>query len=424
MNILIKNCNLISMDNGREKCEENIDIYIEEGKILEIGKNLNQNAQKVINAKNKYVMPGLINTHSHIPMSIFRETTEGYDLQEWLKEKIWPIEDKLTPKDIYYGTMLSCIEMIKTGTTTINDMYGFTEEIIKAALETGIRLQTTKALMSLIGDGEKRLLELEEIINKYNGKYENITLNVGIHGLYTSDEEYIKKCIELAKKYSLPIHIHFAENNKEVEDIELSYGVKPVKIIEKYFNNIHTILAHGVKLESEDIKVLNKNNIYISHCPISNLRLGCGIAKVQEMRDNGITVSIGTDGQGSGSNLDMFEVMKFTGLLQKGINENPKNLPAYEVLKMATVNGAKTLGLEEKVGSIEVGKQADIIILDMNTEVMQPMNDIFANIVYNAKGSNVNTTIVNGRILMEDRQLSDIDEEEIYEKCQHIIYKA
>lgn len=367
-------------------------------------------------------MPGLINTHSHISMSIFRETLDGYNLQDWLEQKIWPMEDKLTEEDIYYASLLSCIEMITTGTTTINDMYFMQDNIIKAALNAGIRLQTTRTLMNIANDGDGRLQELEELIKRMNGKEETISFNIGIHGFYTSNAQYIEKCVELAKKYNLPIHIHFCENEKEVEDIKRMYHVgSPVELIKKYFKGCHVILAHCVKLTKEEILELKNEDIFISHCPVSNLKLGCGIANISYMLKNGIEVSLGTDGQGSGSNLDLFETMKYTALLQKGILENPKELPAYELLKMATINGAKALELEDKIGTIEVGKSADIIIINLDTVLTQPINNIFSEIVYNIKGTNVETTIINGKIVMENRIIQFENEQEIYTKCNDII---
>lgn len=422
MKILIKSANLISMDNKRPQIEEGIDILIEDNKIAKIDKNINEKVEKVINATDKIVMPGLINTHSHVPMSIFRETVDGYITQDWLEQKIWPMEDKLTNEDVYYASMLSCIEMIKTGTTTINDMYFMAKDIIKAACDTGVRMQTTRTLMDLIGDGDTRIRELEELIKEYSNKEETISFNIGIHGFYTTNAPYIEKCVELAKKYNLPIHIHFCENAKEKEDIKNAYNVEsPIELVKKYFKGMHVILAHSVKLDEKEISELANENVYISHCPVSNLKLGCGIANISYMQQQGITVTLGTDGQGSGSNLDLFESMKYTALLQKGITENPKELPAYEVLKIATINGAKALGLEEKIGTIEENKIADIIILNLDTVTAKPVNNIFADIVYNVKGTNVETTIVNGKILMENKKLLFTNEDEVYEKCNEII---
>ena len=422
MKILIKNATLISMNEEREKIEKNVDIEITDNKITQIAKNIESDSEeKVIDATGKIVMPGLINTHSHVPMSIFRETLDGYNLQDWLEKKIWPMEDKLTESDIYYGSKLSFIEMIKTGCTTINDMYFMTDDIINAAIDTGIRLQTTRTLMNMNEeDGIQRLKELDELLEKYRNKNELITFNAGIHGLYTTNLQYVEKCIEFAKEKELLVHMHFCENKKEVEDIKNIYKENPIDILEKEFIGVKSILAHCVKLSKEDIKRLSKLNISVSHCPVSNLKLGCGIANINEMIENNINVSLGTDGQGSGSNLDLFETMKFTVLLQKGIQENAVSMPAYEVLKMATINGAKALNLEDKIGSLREGKIADIIILNLNDVVTNPVNDIVSDIVYNAKGTNVETTIINGNILMESRKIKK-DEKEVFEKCRKIM---
>ena len=311
--------------------------------------------------------------------------------------------------------------MIKTGCTTINDMYFMTDDIINAAIDTGIRLQTTRTLMNMNEeDGIQRLKELDELLEKYRNKNELITFNAGIHGLYTTNLQYVEKCIEFAKEKELLVHMHFCENKKEVEDIKNIYKENPIDILEKEFIGVKSILAHCVKLSKEDIKRLSKLNISVSHCPVSNLKLGCGIANINEMIENNINVSLGTDGQGSGSNLDLFETMKFTALLQKGIQENAVSMPAYEVLKMATINGAKALNLEDKIGSLQEGKIADIIILNLNDVVTNPVNDIVSDIVYNAKGTNVETTIINGNILMESRKIKK-DEKEVFEKCRKIM---
>ncbi len=427
MKILIKNATLISMnEKDLEPIQKNTDILIENNKITKIQKNSKETAEKVIDATDKIVMPGLINTHSHIPMSLFRETVDGFITQDWLTKKIWPMESKLTEEDIYFASMLSYLEMITSGTTTANDFYFMQEPIIKSALKAKIRLQVTTTLMDANGEGENRLRELEENIEKYQGKYDTITFNVGIHSLYTNSREYLQKGIEIAKKYKLPIQMHFCENAQEVEDIKRLYQVKsPVDVIETYFKKIHLLLAHGVKLTEKEIERLAKLNVFMAHCPVSNLKLGCGIAPISKMQKENICVSLGTDGQGSGSNLDMFETMKIAALLQKGFLEDPLQLPAYEVLKMATINGAKALGLENQIGSIEEGKLADLIILNLNhTPMTNPHNNILAEIVYNVKTVNVETTIVNGEILMENKKLLiDVNPQDIYKKSEEIIHR-
>lgn len=384
MDILIRNCNLISMAGNRPKYEENIDIYIEDDKIAEIGEYITPRpGAYIIDAEGKICMPGLINTHAHLSMSIFRETLDGYTLQNWLTKKIWPMEDKLTPDDIYAASILSCLEMVTTGTTTANDQYFMTESTIEAALKVGTRLQLTRTVNDIGNMQEERMEELEELIQRYNNRYDLITLNIGIHGLYTTGRETVEKLVNYAKENNLPIHMHFCENQKEVEDIKKDYSVSsPVDVIEDIFEDTHIILAHAVKLTDNEIKRLKCMPVHISHCPISNLRLGCGVAKIQEMIDNGINVSLGTDGQGSGSNLDMFEVMKFTALLQKGVFENVKNMDSYEVLKMATINGAKALGLEDEIGSIEVRKESRYYIVRLKYRDYKSYTEQFLPILY------------------------------------------
>jgi len=424
MKILIKNCILISMDKKREKVENNIDILIENNKIKLIGKSISVDEKtKIIDATGKVVMPGLINTHAHIPMSIFRETLDGYTLQDWLVQEIWPMEEKLTKEDIYYSSYLSFIEMVKTGTTTVNDMYSMADEIIKAMEEVGIRLQTTRTIMNIAGkeDGIIRLNEMKELIKKYNDKHENLTLNVGVHGMYTTDGECIDESIKIAEENKLPVHIHFCENAKEISDIKNLHNDEPINILKSKFKNVKTILAHSVKLTESDIDELKNMDVSVSHCPVSNLRLGCGIAKIDYMLKQGVNVTLGTDGQGSGSNLDLFETMKFAALLQKGILEDPTKMEAYEVLKMATINGAKALGLEDEIGSIEINKLADIIIIDIDDIKIKPINNLFSEIIYNVKGNNVITTIVGGKILMENRKTDFNKENEIQRKCEEII---
>lgn len=422
MRILIKNCNLISMAENRKKYEESMDISINSDRIERIDKNIDtKDYDKVIDAGKKIVMPGLINTHTHVPMSIFRDTLEGYGLQEWLNDKIWPMEDKLTGEDVYYASLLSYLEMIKSGTTCFNDQYFMTDSIISAAKKIGIRTHCTRTLMAINGGMEERLVELEELINK-NLNNDMITINVGIHSLYTCTKECVERAVALAKRYNLYVHMHFAENLQELEDIKKMHSIDvPVDLLEKYFKDVHLVLAHCVKVNKEEMNNLKKLNLNVAHCPVSNLKLGCGIAKIKDFVEDGINVSLGTDGQGSGNNLDMFEVMAYTALLQKGVYENAKLLPAYKVIKMATINGAKALKMQNQIGSIEEGKKADLIIINLENEKTQPINDIFSNIVYNTRGNNVETTIINGNIVMEERKVSIEKEKELYKKCDFIM---
>ena len=422
MNTLIRNCNLISMAEGREKYEPGVDILIVDGKIAKIGTGLDTGDAEVIDAGGKICMPGFINAHTHVAMSIFRETLDGYTLQDWLTKKIWPMEDKLTADDVYTASLLSFVEMASTGTVMANDQYFMPESSFKAALEVGVRFMATRTVEDVTNKADETLKGLEELIKKYEGKYETLYTNVGIHGFYTTGKETVKKAVALAKKYDVPVHVHFCENSQEVIDIKNNYGVEsPVEVLKESFAGVHTILAHVVKVSDTEIEELSKLDVAVAHNPISNMRLGCGVAKIQKMVDAGINVSLGTDGQGSGSNLDMFDTMKFAALLQKGVYENVSAMDSYEVLKLATINGAKALGVDTEIGSIEEGKAADLILVDLETDVCQPIGNVFSDLVYNAKGTNVRMTMVNGKVVMKDGEVPSIDKKVLYKKCAEII---
>lgn len=414
--ILIKNGKVLLLKN-EDIVIENKDILIENGKIVKIERNIQDNADKVIDAQNHIVMPGLINTHAHIPMSIFRETTEGCKLYEWLNDKIWPIEDKLTREDIYWASMLSYIEMISTGTTCVNDQYFMPEQIREAAVNTGVRAVITRPIVDMGGDLQTRINEFREFYESRDENNDLITYSVAPHSLYTCSDKALEACTSLAKEYNLPIHVHFLESIDEIEDIKKQHGQKAIYVLKKYFGNTHNILAHGVKLDDEDIEILKTMDCSIVHNPISNLRLGCKIADTTKYIKNGLNVALGTDGQGSGSNLDMFDAMRVACLIQGGIHENEARITAKDVIKMATINGAKALKLEDKVGNLEEGKQADIIIVDTEEKLdnikMTPNLNQIANLVYNTSGLNVETTIVNGEILMENKQIKHIDVDNI-----------
>ena len=407
---------------------EDVDVKIKEGKITKIGNNLEiEEGEKIIDAKNKVVMPGLINTHTHIAMSIFRGTFEGCSLYTWLNEKIWPIEAKLTKEDVYNASMLSIAEMISTGTTCFNDHYFFPEETRKAVEETGMRAVLTRVLMDSDGDdaGQTRIDEFEKFYQTRNEKNDLITYTVSPHGLYTCSSKYLEKASNLARKYNLPVHVHFLESIDEIEDIKKMHGMTGTQVLKKYFDGIHTILAHGVKLNDEDVEELKHLDTGIAHNPISNLRLGCKIADTTKYTRNNINVALGTDGQGSGNNIDMFEALKTACLIQGGIHENEDRLTSKEAIKMATINGAKLLKLDDKVGSIEEGKDADIILVDISQNLDNitklPNNDIISNLVYNTCGRDVCTTIIKGNILMEDRKLKNMDIDEVIEKVHKIL---
>lgn len=423
--ILIKNGKVLLFENEEVTIREK-DIRINDGKIEEIGENLNKKENEyLIDAKDKIVMPGLINTHTHIAMCIFRGTFEGCNLYTWLNEKIWPIEAKLKPEQIYNASMYSIIEMISTGTTCANDQYFMAEETRKAAEELNMRVAISRVLLDTDGkDFDEKIQEFRDLYETRNKENDLITYTIDPHGFYTCTPSALEKIRELALEYKLPIHVHFMESIDEVESIKKLHGMKGSQVLKKYFGDMHTILAHGVKLDDEDIEILKTLDCGIAHNPVSNLRLGCKIADTTKYLKNGINVALGTDGQGSGNNLDMFEAMRTACLIQGGIHENEERITSRDAIKMATINGAKLLGLDDKIGSIEEGKDADIILVDISKKLDNitklPNNDLISNLVYNTSGRDVDTTIIKGKILMENREIKNVDLNKIISNVENI----
>ncbi|MBR3146327.1 MAG: amidohydrolase [Bacilli bacterium] len=407
---VIKNGTVLTMSPNREKIE-NIDIVIKDNEIIELVDDYKGQYDELIDATNKIVMPGIINAHTHLGMSYFRATNDNLTLQDWLNNKIWPIEDKMTDDDVYYGALLSCIEMIKTGTTTSNDMYFSSMRAIDALLETKVRCLFTRCLSDINNNGNKVIDEFLELYNKYKDN-DLIKFSVAPHAMYTCNLEYLKKCSLLATKLNLPVHMHYLENKQEIEDIKRIYNIKPIDVLKKsgLINN-KLILAHCTYLDDENLEEFKGKDISIAHNPISNLNLGCGVANIVKYKDYA-NICLGTDSQGSGNNLNMFYHMSIVDLLQKGKYTDSTVISSYEVLKMATINGAKALGMND-IGSIEVGKKADIIMLDLEDSQAAPHIDLITNIVHNAY-NNVSMTMINGNILMKDKKLLlKIEENEI-----------
>ena len=416
---VIKNGQVISMDSNRDKIE-NIDIVIKDDKIIDLVKDYNGEYDELIDATNKIILPGLINAHTHLGMSMFKATNDSLTLMEWLEDKIWPIEDNMTDEDTYYSVLMALIEMIKTGTTCSNDMYFNCDGALKAIKEMKVRSVFTRTLADINGDGESRIDEFKRIYNE-NKDNPLITFTIAPHAFYTCNEEYLKRCSELATKLNLPVHMHYNENRGEIEQTTKEYGKSPLEVL-KSTNLINNklILAHATFITDEELNAFKDKDISFVHNPLSNLNLGCGVADITKYR-NYVNVCLGTDGVGSGNNLNMFYHMSITDLLQKGKYEDPTVFNSYEVLKMATINGAKALGLSNKIGSIEVGKQADIIMLDMNNILTEPNVDIINNIVHNTF-NNVDMTMINGEILLKDKKLClNINEKELINKIYEII---
>lgn len=416
MRKIIKDGIVITMNPNKEKYEK-ADIIIDDDKITSILNNYTGECDVLIDATDKIVMPGLINAHTHLGMSFFKTTNDNLSLQEWLSKKIWPIEDKMTDEDTYYATVLSLLEMIKTGTTCSNDMYFNCDGTLRAIKELKTRCLFTRCLLSFNKDDNGRMEEFIDLYNKYKSE-DLIDFCVALHALYTCDLEYLKRCSELAKDLNLPIHIHYCENKSEIEEIKNKYKLSPLDVLKK--SNLldnKLILAHSTFIDDESLQEFKDKDVSFVHNPVSNLNLGCGIADITKY-SKFVNIALGTDGVGSGNNLNMFYHMSLVDLLQKGKYENPTVFSSYEVLKMATINGAKALGMDNKIGSIEIGKKADIIMLDINDVMMKPSSNIINNICHNAF-NNVSMTMINGEILMLDKKvLLDIDENEIIKKVE------
>ena len=422
MKKVIKNGTVITMDSSRERFK-NVDIVIEDQYNCEICENYDGNYDELIDATGKIVMPGLINGHTHLGMSIFRATNDNLNLQDWLNKKIWPIEDNMTDDDLYYTTLLSCIEMIKTGTTTANDMYFGWRGSIRALEESKVRCMYSRCLM---GNGDDASIErIQDFMELYHNHKNSPLLSFSLtpHAMYTCSKEYLKKCKQLADDLHLPIHMHFCENKSEVQGIEQDYQKLPVEALEEVgFLENKLILAHGTFISQKEQELLKGKDVSIVTNPVSNLNLGCGIADISSYKKHGINVCLGTDGQGSGNNLNLFYHMSVTDQLQKALYQDPTVFSSYDVLKLTTVNGAKALGLEDKIGSIEVGKLADIIILDYSDIETYPTVDLITQIVHNTESKHMDTTMINGEILMKNHQLLlPIDEEELKRKIDSII---
>lgn len=407
--ILIKDTTILS-----DKIKK-ASILIVDNTIEEISNDLSvTDASKVIDGTNKITMPGLVNTHSHVAMTLLRGVGDDEELQTWLNDYIWPKEAKLDEKLVYAGSKLAMAEMIKTGTTTFNDMYFYMEETAKAVEESGIRGVLGYGMIDLFDD-EKRKQEIKAtknlIKNSHNTANGRVQVAVAPHAPYTCSEELLNESKKLANKHNLKLHIHVSETQQEVNDLEKQRNQTPFEYLDSIdLLDENTIAAHGVWTTDNEMKLLKEKQVSISHNPSSNMKLASGIAPVSKYIKNDINVAIGTDGVSSNNNLDMFSEMKLTALLQKVNNMNAKTLPAQATFNMATENGARALGIN--TGSIKEGKLADIVLVNMNVPHMIPVRNPLSNIIYSALGSDVDTVICDGQLLLEDKKLLTINEED------------
>ncbi|MEM2518193.1 MAG: amidohydrolase [Candidatus Bathyarchaeia archaeon] len=423
IDLLICGCILLPMKD--ERIIEDGAVAIRNGKIVSIGKNESLRgikAKKIIDAKGKVALPGLINCHTHVAMTLFRGLAEDKPLNVWLQEIIWPLETKLTSEDVYAGALLGCLEMLKSGTTCFADMYFHEKAVAEAVRESGIRGVLSEGILE-IGNremGEKTFNNSLNFAKNFMGFAEGrVTTMLAPHAAYSCSPELLRKVKEKALELGVGVHIHLAESSEMFKEFERLYGCSEVTFLDKLgFFDGRVLAAHCISLSEADRRVLALRGVNVVHVPVANMKLGLDAARVKELVDLGVNVALGTDGPASNNTLDMFETMKAAALLQKHIYRDPSVLTAYQILRMATLNGAKALGLDGLIGSLEVGKRADIVLVDLSKPHLKPLHNVYAALVYSARGSDVDTVIVDGKVVMENREVKTLDEEAVIERAE------
>ncbi len=399
MKILFKNAKIFNLENTAKLDFGNV--VVTNNIISYVGKDIpNESFDKTIDVNGNILMPGFVDTHCHSPMTILRSLKDDAKLDDWLFNNMIPAESKLTPKDIYWGEKLAVLEYLSAGITTIEEGYFFNDEICKALNECEFRARvgfgpTTRD----VGMSNQEYLKKEyEIINQYE-KNGLIKSNCFIHSIYTTTDELISECVDFTAKHNIPLSIHLCETLKEVGDCTVkNNGKTPPQYLEDlgFFDRYNTLCYHCVHMDKDDLQILADYNSSVSTCPSSNIKLASGIAPIYAMQNKGLNITIGTDGVASNNSLDMFKEMFLVATLSKVNIYNAEVVSASDVLKMATVNGAKALGFNS--GEIKVGKLADIILIDINKPHYYPQQNLISNLVYAGKSSDVYLTMINGKI--------------------------
>ncbi|MDI3475686.1 MAG: 5-methylthioadenosine/S-adenosylhomocysteine deaminase [Thermococcaceae archaeon] len=422
MSILIKNGHVIY---GENLDVLRADVLIEGNRIVKVGKGINEAADTVIDATGRVVSPGFINLHTHSPMGLLRGLADDLPLMDWLQNHIWPREAKLTPKYIKVGAYLGALEMIRSGTTTFLDMYFHMDKVAEAVLEAGLRGYLSYGMIDL-GDPDKTEKELKEALREMEAieklNSDRIHFVFGPHAPYTCSIALLKSVRKLATEHGKLITIHVSETVSEVGRIQERYGKSPVVLLDDigFFGN-DVIIAHGVWLDSRDIQILARHGVTVAHNPGSNMKLASGVMPLEKLLNAGVNIGLGTDGAASNNNLDMLEEMKLAALLHKVHNLDPTIADARTVFRMATQNGAKALRLN--AGVIKEGYLADIAIINFNRPHLRPINDVISHLVYSANGNDVETTIVDGKILMLDGEVLTLDEEKVISEAEKVSEK-
>ena len=415
MNLLIKNVLLPENDVIVNK-----DICITDGIIVSIGKQSDDFvADEVIDGGNRLAMPAFVNAHTHAYMSVLRNAADDLPFMQWLFEGVMPREEKLNNEQAYWGSLLACAEMIKRGCGTFCDMHLFPGASARAAIKSGMKAVGSRGLTGSDG-GQRRLDEQFAEIEEFKG-YKNIKFMLAPHAIYTCDREFLLKCSSEAKRLGLGLNIHLSESKAEFEDCMRDNGCTPTEYVASLglFEN-KTLAAHCVQLTEHDIELLAKYGVSVASNPKSNLKLGNGIAPIYQLDKAGVNVCIGTDSAASNNSLNMFAELNYMTLLHKGTNYDSTAIPAKKALDFATVNGARALGFDN-LGKLEVGYVADIALLDTNVPQMVPLRNYYAAICYCCDGSETDTLILDGKVVMKNKQLLTIDEEELYYNVNKIV---
>ncbi|UCC27999.1 MAG: amidohydrolase [Candidatus Bathyarchaeota archaeon] len=404
-------------------------IAITDGKISHIGKAtkaLSVQAKRTLNGQGKVALPGLVNCHTHVAMTLFRGIAEDRPFDEWWEKTIWPLEQKLERSHIYNGALLGCLEMIKSGTTCFSDMYFHEDAIAEAVQKSGLRAVLASGIIEAGNrdQGRRMLDEAVTIAQRFQGSANGrINIRLGPHTVYTCSPELLKEVRKAASKLKIGLHIHLAESMSMKEAVKANFGLTETELLEEIdFLDSDVLVAHCIHLSKEDRQTLKKHDVKVAYNPVANMKLASGVPKIWDLSKQGVTVGIGTDGAACNNSFDMFESMKFAALLQKTLFRDPAVLPAEKVLRMATIEGAKALGIESTVGSLEVDKKADLILVDFEKPHLTPTHDFYANLVYSAHGSDVDTVIVDGEILMENRKVKSLDEPQVMKRAQENAY--
>lgn len=418
--LIISNGIFASLRPGADRTAVTGTMVIENDMIVYVGEHLPQEHDTPgavrIDGKGLFFMPGLINTHGHAAMSLLRGYGDDMVLQTWLQEKMWPMEAKFTAEDVRWGTALSVLEMLKGGTTTFVDMYDHMDEVAKVVEESGMRACLMRGAIGLCPEDVQtaKLQEAVQFARDWHGKADGrITTMLAPHAPYTCPPGFIEKFVQAAHDLDLPLHTHMSETAAEVAQNVADYGLRPVAHLEKLgFFSRPSFVAHGVHLTDEEIEVLARDDVAVSHNPGSNLKLASGVARVPELLRAGVTVSLGTDGPASNNNLDMFEEMRLAALIHKGVSGDPTAVPAAEAMRMGTLYGAQTIRAE-KLGLLEVGMKADIVAVNVNQPHFVPHTDFVSHMIYSASAKDVAHVWVDGRQVVKDGQCLTLDEERI-----------